>query len=125
MSKWVLTGFGKEGSYEVPTNAETGNVMGGLFFNAMMGFTNRKTNEAIEAILQRLVREAKKLSLPKRTGALSDSITYVMVPEQRWGAFGSDLYYARFVNDGTSTFWPGRHFLEGALATVKVEQLGG
>jgi len=122
MSRWILTGFEKAGSYKVGNLF--GGVMSSIMFEAMMNFTDRKTNEAIEKILQRCVREAKKLSLPGRSMTLHDSITYIMVPEQRWGSFGSDVEYARYVNDGTR-YMAGRHFLEGALDAVKIERLGG
>jgi len=115
-SKWTMTGFGKAGTYSA------GALDMSLIFNAFMGYTNRKSTEAIEEVLKRLVRYAKQ-ACPVRTGMLQDSITYYMVPEQRWGAYGSDCSYARWVNDGTSRM-TGFHFMEIALAKAKIQSMG-
>jgi len=117
IGKWKTTGFLSADGYK------TGNQMSGMVFDALLGFTRRKTMPMIEKVLQKLVTLAKGYT-PVRTGALKDSITYFVVPEQMWGAFGSELPYAKFVNDGTSRM-EGRHFLEAALDTYKMQNLGG
>ena len=115
---WVITGFGQGSS-----NVISEDRFGDLFLSSIMGFAQTKTREEIERTLQRLVIAAKELC-PVKTGALKESITYMMTPGQPEGIFGSDLYYAGFVNAGTSKM-EGFHFLEGALDIVKIGNLGG
>ena len=116
--QWTLTGF-----YD---RAGTQELDYGVITNAFTQFGLASTSLMLHRLLPQLAAAATALcprsSLEKEH--LQDSIEWFVDPSGLWGAYGSNMYYAAYVEFGT-VHMTGRHFLTGALNVVKMQNLGG
>ena len=116
---WKLEGF-----YD---RAGTQQLTSGLITNAFTQFGIQSTRAMLNRLLPQLAAAAKVLcprsSLDKEH--LQDSIEWFVSPTGLWGAYGSNMHYAAYVEWGWSGMPVGKHFLTGALNVIKMQNLGG
>jgi len=68
--------------------------------------------------LAELTAEAKR-RCPVDTGRLRSTITYEVDAQRRTGRYGTNVEYAWYQEEGTSTGIVGKHYLRGALEAKK------
>ena len=115
---WRLEGFyDRAGKQELDS---------GVISSAFTRFGLESTSLMLHRLLPQLAAAAKVLcprsSLEKEH--LQDSIEWFVSPTGLWGAYGSNMPYAAYVEWGT-VHMTGRHFLTGALDVIKMQNLGG
>ena len=117
--QWTLTGF-----YD---RAGTQELDSGVITTAFTQFGLASTRSMLYRLLPQLAAAAKVLcprsSLEK--DHLQDSIEWFVSPTGLWGAYGSNMHYAIYVEEGWSGMPIGKHFLTGALNVIKMQNLGG
>jgi len=116
---WKLEGF-----YD---RAGTQTLTSGLITNTFTQFGIQSTRAMLNRLLPQLAAAAKVLcprsSLDKEH--LQDSIEWFVSPTGLWGAYGSNMHYAAYVEWGWSGMPIGKHYLTGALNVIKMQNLGG
>jgi hypothetical protein len=113
--EWTVRGYSKSDFFTVSEN----NV-GPVLTMGLSQFTKEFSEKKLASVLKSLAKSARD-HCPVDTGLLKSTITYFISPEKVWGAYGSDLYYAGFVNFGTSKM-EGAHFLEAAIDDVMIKE---
>ncbi len=114
VSTWRVGGHGV--TYALENDSDLGII------GMVKGYFGVSSRNILEQSLIKAVEYARLLC-PVKTGALRDSIDYVIENDGKSGFFGSILNqevvtYASYVNDGT-IYREGVHFLEGALDMIR------
>lgn len=105
--EWKFFGVGKQGAYTLGA---------GGFEVAGLSFGKKQVTTYFRTIMPKMVSAARSFC-PVRTGALRDSITYIIDDNGDWAAFGANKEYAIFVEYGTSKM-AARPFLRNAMVQV-------
>jgi len=116
--EWFVEGRDKDGPYMAHERGPGGRLVAGTISAKIVGAGKAAALVWLHAALPALAAEAQANCPVGKTGDLQSSITHFVVDDELWGAFGSPLRYAIYVEVGTSKM-AGRHYLENALSIIR------